>query len=480
MFTLTRHFNQSFINSIDKDETYHGHWWLPSNPQNRVSGVLYFKRKGGISLTLIGMFQDDASDSIGHDLVSHDIILGELVPGSGQVTLLYCKERQRESPYINNTSKGAVQRFQANHSLFGYHAKNIESLKFSNFEFSTTYLVDWVNSKQLELEFEGNNSIVTSLPKTDLMVNVVDYEITITSWASTSLGGSYNSSTHSSVYVKLIQGISLESFEREFQTPILDLVQFGSSYLNSILYLMATPIETGKQIKIISSTEFDKINRSDESINRDVLFRLTDFGNSWSEFIVRWLKFHQKSQYIFGLYFDSFYIGFQFPVSKFLNIIQAVESYHSGRSDSELILSEKGKFLRRKKRAINFLLKSDNELATWIDSKFSFFTTLRSRLKEFVEEAGPLLVSVLDNKELFVKRVIDTRNYYTHYDTEKKIKAARGIELETITGILKVLLGFNILLECGVNKEKCVELIMKSSDYKVMQDMVSENRFWRN
>jgi hypothetical protein len=480
MFTLTRHFNQSFVNTIDLDETYHGHWWLPSNPQNRISGVLYLKRKGGISLTLIGMFQDDASDSIGHNLVEHDIILGELVPGSGPVTLLCCKERQRESPYINNTSKGAVQRFIAGHFLFNYHASDIKSLKFSYFEFSTTYLVDWVDSKQLDFKFQGNSSIVTSLPNTNLVVHGKGYEIKITSWASTSMGGSYNSSQHSSVSIKLIEGITLGIFDERFKKPLLDLFQFGSSCLNSILFLNATPIEFDKTIKIISSVEFDRINRSIESIKHDALFRLSDFENTWQEFIINWLRFHQKSQYIFGLYFDSFYIGFQFPVSKFLNIIQAIESYHSERNDSQIILTEKDKFFEKKKKALSLVMKDDKQLANWIDTKFSYFTTLRSRLKELIEEASPVLISVLDNNELFVSRVIDSRNYYTHYDTEKRIKAAHGTELEAITGLLRVLLGFNILLECGVSKEKCVELILRYNYYKAIQDIVAENRFWKN
>ena len=62
MFSITRYFDPCFVNTIEKDETYHGHWWLPEKPDNKVSGVLRLLKKGGIHLNLIGMFLNDASE----------------------------------------------------------------------------------------------------------------------------------------------------------------------------------------------------------------------------------------------------------------------------------------------------------------------------------------------------------------------------------------------------------------------------------
>jgi hypothetical protein len=442
MFTNTRYFNPSFINTIEKDETYHGRWWLADNPNDKISGVLRLYKKGGIRLHLIGMFMDDSSESLGLHFADHDIILGELVPGNVPVTLIYCKERQRESPYIHNTAEAAVQRFKAEHLLFGHHVDKIESLKFTSFEFSTTYLVDWVNSRQIDIKFEGKNAVVSTLPKTNSIVKGEDYEIIITSWASTSLGGNYNSTQYTSVEVKLSQAIGVEVFKERFQNPILDLIQFGSSFLNSITFMNVKFNDLNDSHKLISTSEFDQISRETEPIKHYALFRLSDFEATWDTFIINWLKFHNKAQHIFRLYFDSMHIGFQFPVTKFLNIIQAIESYHSEREENEDI-------------------------------------NLRIRLNELFEESNGLFSKTVQNKETFITKCMDTRNYYTHYNVKKRIKAASGLELEALTNSLRLLLNFHLLVACQISKDKSKELITENYLFDYIMQLTDESNFWK-
>jgi len=50
MMKHTKYFNPSFITMIDEDTAYHGHWWLPGAPEDKVADVLYLKKKGGIML----------------------------------------------------------------------------------------------------------------------------------------------------------------------------------------------------------------------------------------------------------------------------------------------------------------------------------------------------------------------------------------------------------------------------------------------
>lgn len=137
MLTNSRNFNHSYLTTIEEDRTYHGIFWLPDHPENRVSGVLYLKKSDGVSLKLIGMFESDASIDLGLRLVEHQSILGELLPGSSIITLIGCKETERQSPYFHNTSKSATQRFIADGALFNTHLNSAEELKFSSFEFST-------------------------------------------------------------------------------------------------------------------------------------------------------------------------------------------------------------------------------------------------------------------------------------------------------------------------------------------------------
>jgi hypothetical protein len=192
------------------------------------------------------------------------------------------------------------------------------------------------------------------------------------------------------------------------------------------------------------------------------------------------MGFYTKSQHIFRLYFDSIHISFQFPVSKFLNIIQAIESYHTERDVTELISQKKQEFQERKKEAVKIIKRENHELGDWTNAEFKYITPLRLRLEELCNESNFIFNAFIPNKEYFIGKVMDSRNYYTHYDPKKKLKAASDIELEVMTGALRMLIGLNILVECGVSKEKLKKLILENAYFKVLKRSIEENNLWRN
>lgn len=66
---------------------YSGIWWLPTNPQNTVSGMVKFSNEHGIELNLIGTLLEDL-DSL-NTLNAHPVILG--LSGEGrEITLNDC------------------------------------------------------------------------------------------------------------------------------------------------------------------------------------------------------------------------------------------------------------------------------------------------------------------------------------------------------------------------------------------------------
>ena len=442
MFTNTKYFNPSFLNTIQEDRTYHGNWWLPDYPQDRVSGVLYLRKTGGIKLHLIGIFLSDCNEEIGFEFANHDIIVGEIVPGHGMVTLISCGEQERKSPYLSNTSEGTTQKFNVENLLMGYHIPTLDNLRFTQFEFSTTYMVDWVNSKQLEIEFiENRQTVVSTLEDKKLTIDDEGYRISINSWASTNISEPFVSKQHSSITIDLEESISLEEFKEVFQKPLLDLIQFGSSLLNSVTFLNAKPLNQNESTELITTNEFDSIKRMQEQAKSHSLFLLSDLENA-SSFILNWLKFHRDTKHIFKLYFESLHLGFQYPVTKFLNVIQSVEVYHAERSK-----------------------KND--------------AYLRDRLKELLSESCDLLSSILMNECCFISGTINTRNYYTHYDSKKKKKAAEGIELLAMTYVLRLLLNFHLLLSCGLDENESKKLIEKNQYFTSVRRLVEENDFWK-
>ncbi|MDU2193884.1 MAG: hypothetical protein E7E22_09210 [Actinomyces sp.] len=48
---------------LDESGEWAGLWWLPEAPEERLSGVLRYDGKGGLSLSLIGGFDERISSS---------------------------------------------------------------------------------------------------------------------------------------------------------------------------------------------------------------------------------------------------------------------------------------------------------------------------------------------------------------------------------------------------------------------------------
>ena len=78
---------------------YAGHWWLPENPERKVSGTLIFS-KDGITLELIGTINGKSNwDEINEEHVGEfPILYGECE--EGPVTLINGFEMNKRTGYI--------------------------------------------------------------------------------------------------------------------------------------------------------------------------------------------------------------------------------------------------------------------------------------------------------------------------------------------------------------------------------------------
>lgn len=442
MFTHNRYFHTEYLNLVEKDLTYHGHWWLPNNPSNRIAGVLYLTKKGGMKLLLMGMFDADIRNDYQFTFADHKLVLGEIIPGGAPVTLWSCKEIERKSPYIESTAKGTSQKFMMSAVLFGFHIQSPEEFTFKYFEFSTTYLTDWTGYRKFDISFDKEKSTITEHEDQKVKANFNSDAIILTTWGRVSFGKDHSTTQRTSVEIEYSKPAPIDNFVNEYLNPIIDFIQFGTSHLNSVIYLNATPAGHSKSEKLFITNHFDRINYSQESFQQNVLFRLSEFEGLHENLITSWLLLHEEIPHVFKLYFDSIHIGFQFQATKFLNLIQAVESYHAVREND------------------------DNK------------TFLRERIKSLINDTDNLFSDIVIQEDNFIADLIDTRNYYTHYNKSKKTKAAVDLKLDALIHIARLLLTYHFLIRCNIDKAKAKELITRGQYWSGLKQLVDENGFW--
>ena len=98
----------------------------------------------------------------------------------------------------------------------------------------------------------------------------------------------------------------------------------------------------------------------------------------------------------------------------------------------------------------------------WLKNKLAYGNEppLRKRLKEIFEEMRVVIPKeIFPDEEYLIGKVVDTRNYLTHYDKKLKKIAAQGEELYDLTKKLERLLKMCILKELGFAHDKIKTVI---------------------
>lgn len=139
---------------------------------------------------------------------------------------------------------------------------------------------------------------------------------------------------------------------------------------------------------------------------------------------------------------------------EFLNVVQALEFYHT-----RFVVEDLNEF----KQKVEKHYKTQPELIKNIYDKAqnsANYIILKNRLIDLIFNSNILFFF---NKTInflnLVKSVVDTRHYYTHYNTSKKYKALKDTELSITTIILNSLLEYFILKEIGFEEQFLDKLI---------------------
>ncbi|MGB5635751.1 MAG: HEPN domain-containing protein [Waterburya sp.] len=75
----------------------------------------------------------------------------------------------------------------------------------------------------------------------------------------------------------------------------------------------------------------------------------------------------------------------------------------------------------------------------------------------------------IDDKNTFINKVINTRNYLIHYDSASKSKAVGESEIHYIAERLKIILIAHILMQLGIPKENVYRDIKRFANFEYLK-----------
>jgi hypothetical protein len=191
-----------------------------------------------------------------------------------------------------------------------------------------------------------------------------------------------------------------------------------------------------------------------------MLFRFPQIKDSAEMMINAWLNAYEQFRPALDLYFSARTGAHRFLNSRFLALAQAVETLHR-RTSNETFFEQAA----YKELVATIVGLCPDPHKDWLRSKLAYGNeiSLAARLKRVTEpfknRLGPD-----DDRNRLIRRIVDTRNYLTHYDDALLNRAAQdGPELYQLCQKLEGILQLSFFAAVGFSDEQ-VDSIIKDNE----------------
>ncbi|HNQ69534.1 MAG TPA: hypothetical protein PLM04_08300 [Paludibacteraceae bacterium] len=446
---------------------------MPSAKKQRISGTLYYDVYKGITLELFGDFNEMLFAPISNDS-EYDIILG-LTSTSKEITLYktFVSSRGGLNLVQNQEAGIPTSKYIVNYIFEGVHIDKPEDIKFDKLVSEIIDLDEWVGiSGFIPVDFEKAKDFCQNK---EYQVQYKLPELIIFP-LSNELVGQFNFvMTPSDIKFYYQKEVSLKqkiqfvlkySKEKPVEDLLNDLFKFQTflilalykkTYPKSILLYNANfqkdygneNIVT-REIKLYIHIPDRNKKQEKQKIFMDMLFCYRNIKDNFPAIIKKWFEKYNELESVFNLLFEQFYNDKRFTENTFLNLAQAAESFHAHTRDNTRMPKEEYKKMKKE-----ILSVVNEKYHQWLKEQFNFgnHLNLHTRLDEIISICSCEIVDkIIGDKEIFIKQVKNSRNYYTHYSSDLKKKALKGSDLFYLTQKLKIVLVCAFLLEIGFDK----------------------------
>ena len=448
---------------------YVGKWWLPENPERRIYGKLNYDSREGSTLSLDGAF-NESFDAEGF----YGIVLGDSY--GKKITLKNCsrtnfRKEQHESgkPYI--TSEFIVSVFYV-----GRHFPKKEDIKFTQLSVSYSQLEEWLGERPFSHEARENEKGLREHILKFTMPSVKEialdkFKISIGYGFSTSLGAFRKPDFEATagLWVDVDDEMHIDRFH-SIMYHIRNFLSLATGNRVSMLDI------NGRNRNIDQHETIQIFFPRREEISDEALFSHHFFPfhfESISEhpefYFKNWFDIIENFEPTYDLYFGTMYNPYLYPTHTFLSLAQALESYLSRTLDNNILPDElfKEELLPKFLSMISEIPETNCQQQLEPKAKFDMNRkSFRTKLKELLEEYGDLFFFI-DKKEEFVGKVVDTRNYYTHYSPDLEKRAVEIADLPFLSQKLRYILIVILLREIGFVDSLIERILRRYRRYRI-------------
>ncbi len=438
-----------------------GFFWLPENHDTKIPGTLTISNGGNIELELVGHFDDNLSSSDVHDFKR---IIG-YIENNELVTLDNCFYTFK-SGFRGDVSKSKIC---VNRAFVGVAYEKDESVTFNSLSFSVDCLDEWVGITGIKVVKDRDNRTATiSYEHPKNIVFRLDKGMQLEICFAYTLPGSPTTTEATitqTAYFKLTSEElrPLDEFT-DVAYKITSLICFATDTTVTIKNLIATSAELQKELyegrfyPAFIRIYYQSIPFSEKVPNKSwhqMLFSYGQIKSNAQDVFNKWINAYDVIAPALSLYFSTQIGAQKYLEGKFLALAQGLETYHRRTSDE--ILMEPSEF----ESLVAILAKNcPEEHLPWLNGRLMNGNeiNLGKRLKRIVEPFKNSLGNSTKRSSL-LKKIVDTRNYLTHYNEDLKSKAAHGKDLWVLCQKMEVIFQLHFLKVIGFSEVEIASVI---------------------
>jgi hypothetical protein len=466
-----------------KEFEYNGMWWLPEKPKNRISGVLKFHPIDGANLELFGSFKKPKD--FFEALLKPNIILG-ITSDSEIVTLYRCCESTSNISMSGILSSSLI----VNMVLIGHHFEKEEDIIFDSLSLNYSHLEEWTKITGFHIKFKHNSKnhnleyeVKYSYPPKKVIAKLNKLNISFDYYFNFFGDGikEVNSNQISFIKLKPYKPLHFNYYQRNICYHIQNFLCLA---IGEAVYPL---IIKGKTKACITERSNGNILYNDILIfypmknlsglskrlhDCDILFSFDDISDNLEKYLSNWLVKSDVLKPVYDLYFGYLYNPKMYLQNGFLNLIQALESYHRRIHNGKYLSDDNYTHIHKTlNKAIPQEVKDDFRKSIKQKLKYLNEFSLRKRLKEILEKCGDVVNIIIHDNERFIEDVVKTRNFLTHYDKNIEMEAKSDEDLIKLVQKLKFILEICFLIELEIPVETITSLISRNKRYKYLEKL---------
>lgn len=445
-----------------------GTWWIPGRDDAAVGGMLSFESEGGLHLSLLGALRDDVSSFY----ESFPVLFG-FVDGMGMVTLADCRPAGTRILLPGP----AFEAYCPAIALVGAHIPNPESQQFGKARLALDHLSDWVHEGGMSLALARQPHAATpikleySYPREKTArLDLAKLTIGFMGKTGGDLLNQFTISQGVHVDVEPTHPLSIGELFEALIAPLQGFLAFATERAADVTSLtvfsddILIDVGSGRTrrcpIGVYLPTRHSLTARERQLHPHDFLFMFQDIEPQFEGVMARWFDLYRDLPHCLNLLTGTYYSPHLHLDRVFLILAQVSEILH--RQHSLRTKMPRREFTRRVELIRE---RTPSWLADWTIPYLTNELSFAERLEELVDDYGECVLPLRASSAEFVRSAVDTRNYYTHYSSKLKAKAARGKDLLLLTQALSVLVRCCVLARLGVTGKERKRLLLRNQAF---------------